>query len=409
MLTRLTIGRFKSLKSVDLTLGALNFFIGANASGKSNLFDAIRVLQGIGYGFTVNEIFNGRPRTTSSAEWDGIRGGSESALYRPHEKRRGPKKTADKLVHLSTTYQLPSGEYRYSVHFDPAVGVICAESLFINDDKIFDAPIIQSGQPNLTVSFKRNIGKGAPNMAKFERHRPVLHQITANGYLTEDKRIQVETFVKVLGDVEKLDQTPSVLHQYSARQNAERLGERGEDFAALVGTIGKDKTERQVYVSWLKELTPRELDDIEILKGAVNDQLFALREGANVFPAPVLSDGTLRFAALTAALFQAVQPSMLLFEEIDNGIHPTRLRLLLELLRSQTKKLGAPQLFATTHSPILLAWLASADYKTTFFCRRAQDGASEIHAVSEIPQFHEILQKTPFSDLFAEGWLEGPL
>lgn len=31
-------------------------------SGKSNFFDALRMLQGIGHGFSINEIFNGKPK-----------------------------------------------------------------------------------------------------------------------------------------------------------------------------------------------------------------------------------------------------------------------------------------------------------------------------------------------------------
>ena len=48
MIERIVIENFKSFKKVDLKLGRLNLFIGTNASGKSNFFDALRVLQGIG-------------------------------------------------------------------------------------------------------------------------------------------------------------------------------------------------------------------------------------------------------------------------------------------------------------------------------------------------------------------------
>ena len=54
MIESIHIENFKSLRDVNLQLGALNLFIGANASGKSNFFDAFRVLQGIGYGFTIS-------------------------------------------------------------------------------------------------------------------------------------------------------------------------------------------------------------------------------------------------------------------------------------------------------------------------------------------------------------------
>ena len=62
MITRLEIRNFKSLRNVTLDLGSMNLFVGANASGKSNFFDALRVLQGIGNGFTVSEILDGKRR-----------------------------------------------------------------------------------------------------------------------------------------------------------------------------------------------------------------------------------------------------------------------------------------------------------------------------------------------------------
>ena len=47
MIEQIAIQNFKSFKDVSLKLGPMNIFIGANASGKSNFFDALRVLQGL--------------------------------------------------------------------------------------------------------------------------------------------------------------------------------------------------------------------------------------------------------------------------------------------------------------------------------------------------------------------------
>jgi predicted ATPase len=80
---------------------------------------------------------------------------------------------------------------------------------------------------------------------------------------------------------------------------------------------------------WLQELRPQEVEDVITLTGAIGEPLFALREGGREFPAPVLSDGTLRFAALAASSFQPDMPKVLAIEEIENGIHGSRLRLLM--------------------------------------------------------------------------------
>jgi predicted ATPase len=187
---------------------------------------------------------------------------------------------------------------------------------------------------------------------------------------------------------------------------ANRLGERGENFAALVQTILRDPRARTAYVSWLRQMIPTELDNVDILPGALGEPLFALIEGRKQYPAPILSDGTLRFAALAAAFFQPDMPKSILIEEIENGIHPTRLRLLMELLKSQAKATGT-QVFVTTHSPMLLGWLDEEGYRSTFVCQRDEEtGESRIRSLASIPHFKELAAKQSVGEMFAEGWLE---
>ncbi len=188
-----------------------------------------------------------------------------------------------------------------------------------------------------------------------------------------------------------------------------RFGDRGENFASVIRTIQRDSTKASDYVAWLKELTPTELDSVEILPGAAGDWLFALVRSNVKYPAPVLSDGTLRFAAIAAAFFQPSLPRKLVLEEIEEGLHPTRLQLLVELLKSQTGH-GIEQVFATSHSPYALAWLKEEDYKYTFLCTKNEDtGATSITPFSQVPDLVELARSQSISDLFAEGWMENTL
>jgi predicted ATPase len=50
MLQHISVERFKSLVKLDLNLGMMNVFIGANGSGKSNLLEAIGVLGSAAFG-----------------------------------------------------------------------------------------------------------------------------------------------------------------------------------------------------------------------------------------------------------------------------------------------------------------------------------------------------------------------
>ena len=44
MITKLTVRSFKTLEEVEIELGSVNVFVGANGSGKSNLLEAVGVL-----------------------------------------------------------------------------------------------------------------------------------------------------------------------------------------------------------------------------------------------------------------------------------------------------------------------------------------------------------------------------
>ena len=96
----------------------------------------------------------------------------------------------------------------------------------------------------------------------------------------------------------------------------------------------------------------------------------------------------------------------MLIEEIENGIHPSRLRLVLELIKSQSERTGT-QIFLTTHSPALLAWLREEDFAHTYFSRRdSGTGGSEFTPLSKIPHFLDVVKKHSLLELATEGWFE---
>ena len=371
MFTEIEITEFKSFERVQLKLGGLNLFIGANASGKSNFFDALRVLQGIAYGFTVDEIFNGKPKGAGSDLWEGIRGGSRWASI------RRPARLPVGAVRLSVAGTSRDQDFRYTVRLAPDLGQIVAEEL--------------------------KIGSTESLWGDTSRDRPTLHDRLRNGGIQGEV---AKDLFRALGNIQQLFPASDLLRDYSQTSHAKRMGERGENFAAVVQSIVQDERLRSAYLSWLSRLTPMELDDVSVLKGALEEPIFALCEGDSVLPAPILSDGTLHFAAITAAFFQPDMPAIITLEEIENGIHPSRIRLLLELLKSQSGG-SRPQVFATTHSPVVLAWLEEKDYETTFLFRKDEEtGASIITPLSEIPRLIELVRKQPIGELFTEGWLE---
>jgi len=418
VISQIGIEGFKTLEKVDVTLGDLNLFVGTNASGKSNFFDALRVLQGIGYGFRIDEIFDGKPKTENRDVWEGIRGGSAQAHFvdRRSARRADGSSVVRFALTLTPTPRIQGKSIRYSIGVSCPMGCVREEKLSVQRtasssryDDIFDSGPIENtpDSPVLGVRYYRGTA-GHPPRLKFEKARPVLHQLGQHGHCRREHREVVESCIQTLSNLQRLDPTPNVLRDYSQAQAVKRMGNRGENFAAVVRAILADEGARSAYVSWLSQLTPTQPEDVEVLHGALGEALFAVKERGVVYPAPILSDGTLRFAAIAAAFLQPDMPDVLTIEEIENSIHPSRVRLLVELLRSQAKR--GHQIMATTHSPIVLAWLREEEYSTTFFCKRDEEtGASVIAPLTKVPRFMEIVRKQPIGDLFAEAWLEGAL
>jgi hypothetical protein len=80
MLSSLRLVELKSFHDQTLSLAPLTVLAGANASAKSNFFDAIRFLQGIGLDMPLTEILLGRWEGGREV-WPGLRGGVAEVAY----------------------------------------------------------------------------------------------------------------------------------------------------------------------------------------------------------------------------------------------------------------------------------------------------------------------------------------
>jgi len=421
MISELKIRNFKSLESVDLKLGHFNLLVGTNASGKSNFLDALRFLQGVSNsGFSIGEVLDGRRLSSTSERWPGIRGGSKFAAFRNREGIQADRIEFDvTFVDESTPSNIGSHQiYNLVCTVGGDNSAFTEESLIRGSTTIVPKEVRWAIEKAIGELTK---GEAAPllsSLSLLSLLDVVLKQTTGivakNEAAEKDDASTALAYRRALSsvldgtaDAQFLDPLPSYLRGYSPR--VERMSENGEGFAALIHEIESNGS-KPALLEWLKELRPDEVDDIYALEGLNNDFMIAIKEGNKEFRAPVLSEGTLRFIALAAAFFQPSMPKVLVIEEIEKGLHPSRLRLLLELMRSQSKRTGT-QVFATTHSPTLLNWLTEEDRKTTFVCTRdTESGATKMRSLAEVPKLEELIQKNYNLDqLFEEGWLESVL
>ena len=91
-------------------------------------------------------------------------------------------------------------------------------------------------------------------------------------------------------------------------------------------------------------------------------------------PATRLSDGTLRFVALLAALYSASPPPLLCIEEPELGLHPDSVALLADVLVEASHR---TQLVVTTHSDALVSALSNQP-EAVVACERPGAG-TELH------------------------------
>ena len=97
------------------------------------------------------------------------------------------------------------------------------------------------------------------------------------------------------------------------------------------------------------------------------------------------------------------------FEDIDSGIHPNRLWLLLELIKKQTAK-GNIQVITTTHSPALLAWMNDETFENTSIMYRDEHATdSVIRPIADLYNLRELRKSQGLERLLTNGWLENAM
>lgn len=104
----------------------------------------------------------------------------------------------------------------------------------------------------------------------------------------------------------------------------------------------------------LREVTSGRIRNIVIRAEGASYRLAYRLEGGEVVQAREVSQGVLVFTCFLALVYREDAPKVLLVEEPENGVHPLRLKEIVDLLRSLSSR--GVQIFLSTHSPDLLTW-----------------------------------------------------
>ena len=215
--------------------------------------------------------------------------------------------------------------------------------------------------------------------------------------------------IEVFANVRFLDLVPDLMRQ-PAFPGQTVLGDSGENLPTVLREICADPQRKETLATWTRELTPMDVRDFEFPTDPNGRVHLVIREANDrAVSAYGASDGTLRFLTKLAALLGTNPAGLYFFEEIDNGIHPSRMRLLIDLIEGQTAK-GESQVVTTTHSPDLLALVNDKTFETTSVVYRDEDSADGIiRPVSELPKARELRRTQGLGRLHTTGWMEDML
>ncbi len=417
MLTRIEIDGFKSFEGFGVDLSPFAVILGANASGKSNLFDAIQLL---------SHLAGSDLRTATR----GLRGDA-GALFRQESPGHSKDRMAFAVeVLLEPLARDPWGKevelthtrIRYEVEIARSVDERGLERLTVARESA--APILgkddawrpygrrphtafreaflkyarrspwletisEDGRPSFRIHQDGSAGRTRPGHAA---EATVLSSITTSDFphlyaLREEMR-----------SWRLLQLDPISLRRPSPLDSDELLRADGSNLAAVLFRI-RAETQGPEYetgilpdiVAELSAVIPGVLGlEVELNQDAREYRArVVLRDGLE-FPASVISDGTLRVLALLTLLKDPKHRGLVCFEEPENGVHPARLGDLMHRLRALATDPTEPdvdasrpmtQLLMNSHSPVVLSALREGNTGQILFADLTSVANPETHTV----------------------------
>ena len=359
--TRIRARNFRSLEDVNVRLAPLTVLIGPNGSGKTNLLNVLRFL-------TTTVRFD---LSAALQEWRGF----------DHIRRQSGRSGR---VEIQVEGEVT--DFASSAAPDSYTLVLSQHS--------------RGGRADLVrreeFTFKRRGGRGRRITVSGshvtiteddqEPMRRSLASAQTTGLATLPKLSDVEgglgirRFTEFLSNIRLLEPDVSAARE-PARQYGASLAEDASNLADALDTLRRTEPDAwDLLKSDVRRCLPG-LRDIELVPvgGSARAVAVQLVEDGLVRPMELAdaSFGTVRLLALFTALHEPDPPPFLAIEEIDHGLHPYALEILVDRLRAASVR---TQILAATHSPTLVNRLEPHEIVV---CDRDPDtGASLIPAIS---------------------------
>jgi len=401
MIHSFTFQRFKSYKDATLPLAPLTLLIGANASGKSNAREAIQLLAWMASGRRLDEIF----QTVQDAEM-ALRGRRSDLGYH-----------GDSRFSLGCSLVSPVRHFKITLQSDDGGLRVAHEQVEETPDLLYRVKVAGGGLGHdLQVSynnFKRG-GWDRKPMITCTDQQAIFTQLSSPAAFRqgdeEAKRkipAATEALREHLGQILFLDPMPSRMRSYSFLADRELRG-NGSTLSSVLYHLAQ--AHKDAILDFIQSLPEQDIRDVGFIEGPRGEVMVTLTESfgdaARVMDATLLSDGTLRVLAVAAALLSAPEDSLVVIEEIDNGVHPSRARMLLERIQ-QVAQARNLRVLLTTHNPAMLDALPVTAIPDVVCCYRDPNGGdSRLIRLSDLAEYPRLIAQGPLGELVTRGVLD---
>lgn len=421
MIKQLILQDWKSFRNATLYFDPLTVVIGTNASGKSNLVDALSFLQKLADGQPLDKI------------WSEIRGGLEWAI------RKGKGESSGFTLKTLISSQNSEYDYLYIVEHSAGLYDISEESIVLIKSKSnfnvdSDTSKLQPRYLGMRQASQNNkSGIVVPEAElytfikkhhirePFSQHSELLtpfYKLPFYGF-DENYKIMLDAVDGILKNQSFLILNPLPTQMRSYSPLSKELKNDASNIAGFLAALPEDKKQEidGTILKYFKHLPEKDIQKIwaEPIGRLGSDAMLYCEELWNPNEPPTLidargmSDGTLRFLAILTAMLTRPEGSQIVIEEVDNGLHPSRAGLLLKMLREigEERKIDV---LVTTHNPALLDQLDPDFIPFVMVVHRdAETGNSVITPLDEIENLPKLMASGTLGKITTQGLIEDSL
>jgi predicted ATPase len=367
VLTRLRVKGFKTLVDFDVPLSPVTVLVGPNNCGKSSVLKALRFLglvardgiqETLRLGWSLDDIATAGQPPSISFEVEGTFAG-KNVRYRFE-----PRTATNLGVESFQVEGVLDGGWQ---HVQPQGGFF----------QLSSETVLLGGGPGDVLRLAAAHHKAPPALRAF------------GGFLSGT----------VLADF-----SPSILRQPSKVRRGAELASDGEGLAAVLDNLDGERSDiRERINAEVCAAVPGVTKVVTPNSDPAGTKVVGIAEGSRTFRASNVSDGVLLFIALSTVTQMSGGKTLVGLEEPDRGIHPRRLRELLNQINHLVR--AGSQFVITTHSPVLLNEFR--DFPESVLILDRDGAGTHARQLSALPNLEEKLRDVGLGELWYSGILGG--